>query len=59
MLSFGIEGIGIKGIFTELIFPLMFLNTGYHFFKQLDYIWEDSRVQMVELVLVPKTILKV
>ena len=46
-LGLEIEEMGVKLIFTDMVFPIIFMNSCYKFFKKLSYIWEDSYVQIV------------
>lgn len=49
---------GLKIVFTDFVFPFIFLRSGVEFISNYRFIWEESEVQMVELVLTPRLILK-
>lgn len=49
---------GLKVVFTDFVFPFIFLRSGVKFFSNYRFLWEESEVQMVELVLTPRLILK-
>ena len=35
-----IEELGVRLLFTDIIFPIIFLNCCYNFFKKRSYIWD-------------------
>ena len=58
MEDIGMDLIDFKAIFTDFVFPVIFLNAAGKYFKEMSFLWMESQVQMVELVLKPKTILR-
>ena len=58
--SFDVEEmVSIQVLFRDFIFPIIFLNSCRKYFRKMRYIWDDSYVQMVELILTPRVILKI
>lgn len=59
-LSFeGDEMGGIQSFFRDFVFPIIFLNSCRRYCRKMRYVWDDSYVQMVELMLTPRVILKI
>lgn len=59
LLNFGMEEVvNVRAICTELVFPIVFLNSFLAHIRKMSYLWEDSYVQLVELVLDPQDTIK-
>ena len=41
-----IEELGVRLLFTDFVFPIIYMKCFYNFFKERSYIWEESHVQI-------------